>query len=154
VEFIMTEFEKLIEAAKGGDVNGVEAVIQNNPELINKRDPSGATALHYAALGGHRAVVQELVNQGADINAADGEFGATPAGWAIEYLREMGGFLGIELNDFAHAIRRGEAEWVARFLRRFPALREACDTQGRPFKQLAQESGNQEIANLFRSTVS
>jgi hypothetical protein len=98
--------------------------------------------------------VQELVSRGADINAADGEFGATPAGWAIEYLREMGGFLGIELNDFAHAIRRGEADWVARFLRRFPALREARDTQGKPFKQLAQESGNQEIANLFGATIS
>jgi hypothetical protein len=38
----------------------------------------------------------------------------------------MGGFLGIELSDLAHAIERGDTEWVARFLRRFPALRTAC----------------------------
>lgn len=37
-----------------------------------------------AAFGGHRDVVQALVEQGAEINAGDGQFGATPAGWAIE----------------------------------------------------------------------
>src|SRR6266567_4481410 len=47
----------------------------------------------------------------------------------------------------------GDVEWVTRFLRRFPALRAACDAQGKPFKLLAQESGNQEIADLFGSTA-
>ena len=97
--------------------------------------------------------MQELVKQGADINARDTQFGATPAGWAIEYLREMGGFLGIELSDFAHAIQRGEVEWVVRFLRRFPALRDASDAQGKPFRLLAKESGNPEIVDLFASTA-
>jgi ankyrin repeat protein len=149
----MREFERLIEAAKRGDLADVRAIIQSHAGLMNQRDQSGATALHYAALGGHRSVVQELVRQGAEINATDGQFGATPTGWAIEYLREMGGFLAIELDDFAYAIRRGEVEWVARFLGRFPAFREASDTQGKPFKQLARQSGNQEIANLFGSTL-
>ena len=149
----MTDFEKLIEAAKRGELAEVIAIIGSHPELINHRDKSGAAALHYAAFGGHRSVVQELVKQGADINAADGQFGATPTGWAIEYLREMGGLLAIELDDLAHAIERGEVEWVTRFLRRFPALRAANDTQGAPFKLLAQQSGNQEIANLFASAA-
>jgi hypothetical protein len=147
----MSEVERLIDAAKRGDLADVSAVLHDYAELINQRDETGATALHYAALGGHRSVVQELVRKGADINAADGEFGATPAGWAIEYLREMGGFLGIELDDFAHAIRQGEVEWVKRFIRRFPALRGANDTQGKPFKVLVHESGNEEIAKLFGS---
>jgi ankyrin repeat protein len=146
----MTDFEKLIDAATQGNLAEVKAALDGHPELVNQRDQSGATALHYAAFGGHRAVVQELVTRGADINATDGRFGATPAGWAIEYLREMGGFLGIELDDFAHAIRRGDVEWVTRFLRRFPALRGASDTQGKPFKLLAEESGDQEVADLFR----
>lgn len=150
----MTDLEKLIEAAKRGDLNDVKAVLDGHPELVNQRDQSGATALHYAAFGGHRPVAQELVRQGANINAADNQFGATPAGWAIEYLREMGGFLGIELSDFAHAIQRREIEWVVRFLRRFPALREACDAQGKPFRLLAQESGNPEIASLFSAPAS
>lgn len=103
----MSEFEKLIGAAKQGKVEEVRAVLCDHVELINQRDSAGATALHYAAFAGHRCVVEELVKQGADVNARDAQFGATPAGWAIEYLREMGGFLGIELEDFAHAIRRG-----------------------------------------------
>ncbi len=125
----MTDFERLIEAAKRGDLADVRAILtaHGHAELVNlnQRDPSGATALHHAAFGGHRSVVHELVSHGADINATDSQFGATPAGWAIEYLREMGGFLAIELDDFAHAIRRGDVEWVRRFLHRIPALRAA-----------------------------
>jgi ankyrin repeat protein len=145
----MGDFEKLIEAAKCGNPADVRAIVRSHAELTNQRDEQGATALHHAAFGGHREVVQALVEYGSDINAPDSQFGATPAGWAIEYLREMGGFLGIELDDFAYAIRRGEFDWVARFLKRFPALRGASDTQGKPFKLLAEESGNAEIAKLF-----
>lgn len=150
----MSEFEKFIAAAKQGNVADVRAILQRRAELINERDQLGATALHYAAFSGHRDVVQALVEQGAEINATDSQLGATPTGWAIEYLRELGGFLAIELNDLAHAIRQGEVDWVTRFLKRFPALRETSDTQGRPFKLLAQQSGNQEIARLFESQPS
>jgi ankyrin repeat protein len=147
----MSDFKKLIEAAKHGDAAEVSAIVRSHAELINQRDQVGATALHHAAFGGHREVIQILVEHGADINAADSEFGATPTGWAIEYLREMGGLLGIELNDFAYAIGRGDVDWVARFLKRFPALRRASDPQGRPFKLLAEHSGNPEIVKLLGS---
>ncbi|MGA9673145.1 MAG: ankyrin repeat domain-containing protein [Terracidiphilus sp.] len=145
----MRAFDKLIEAAKQGKPEDVRAIIERHPRLTNKRDSHGATPLHHAAFGGHRQLAQLLVQLGADINATDEEFGATPAGWAIEYMREMGGFLSIELTDLAYAIERGHVEWVARFLQRFPALREARDTRGRPFRLLAQHSGNLEILRLF-----
>jgi hypothetical protein len=145
----MREFESLIEAAKIGALEDVRAVVGGHPELINKKDEAGATALHHAAFGGHRRVVEFLVEHGADVNAADDEFGATPAGWAIEYLREVGGFLGIELDDFAFAIRRGDTVWVKRFLNRFPGLREGSDSKGNRFKVMAGETGNAEIASLF-----
>jgi hypothetical protein len=61
----------------------------------------------------------------------------------------MGGFLGIELDDFGFALRRGDVDWVKRFLKRFPNLREVSDTTGIPFRQLARESGNAEILQLF-----
>jgi len=149
----MGDFEKLIDAAQRGNVADVRAIVHNHAELINQRDQLGATALHHAAFGGHRDVVQALVEHGAEINARDSEFGATPAGWAIEYLREMGGFLAIELDDLAYAIRRGEVEWVTRFLERFPTLREASHHNGVPFKLLAQQSGNPGIAKLFGPEV-
>ena len=145
----MNELERLIEAARRGVVEDVKAIVHRHPELAGQKDETGATALHYAAFGGHRDVVRVLVEAGADVNATDSQFNATPAGWAIEYLREMGGFLGIELADFAWAIERGDAEWVARSLKRFPALRNAHDTQDRAFRELAKKSGSREIQKLF-----
>jgi ankyrin repeat protein len=141
--------EDLIDAAKQGDLQRVKGILDTHDGLANLRDDSGATPLHYAALNGHREIVHVLLQRGADINCTDSQFGATPAGWAIEYLREMGAHLAIELNDLAYAIRLGDTRWVDRFLRRFPALRHARDTQGTPFQKLARESGNREIASLF-----
>lgn len=145
----MGDLEKLIEAARLGMVEDLKTIVHLHPELVRQKDETGATALHYAAFGGHRESVRLLVQAGADINAADKQFGATPAGWAIEYLRGMGGFLGIELSDFAWAVERGDLEWTARFLKRFPALHNARNAQGTPFKELAERSPNPEVRNLF-----
>jgi ankyrin repeat protein len=145
----MSDLANLIEAVKHGDLKRVTAILDTDDDLANQRDESGATPLHYATLSGHRHVVRLLLERGAEINSTDSRFGATPAGWAIEYLREMGGYLAIELEDFAYAIKLGDARWVARFLERFPSLHHASDTNGRSFQQLARESGHREIAKLF-----
>jgi len=145
----MNDLGKLIEAATRGDLEVVTSLLDKNRSLAREKDESGATALHYAALRGHRGVVELLFQRGADVNSRDGQYRATPAGWAIEYLREMGGLLGIEIEDMAYALETGDTRWVWRFLTRFPALRKACDRNGKPFQQLARESGNPEIARLF-----
>jgi hypothetical protein len=48
--------------------------------------PSGfdysGTGLHYAALHGHRAMVDFLIAQGANVNVKDTKVHSTPAGWA------------------------------------------------------------------------
>ncbi len=136
----------LIQRDARDDVRGL---VESNPKLVQLRDDSGATALHHATLGGHRAIAQILVAHGADINARDTEFGATPAGWAIEYLREMGGFLGIELDDFNFAIERRDIAWVERSLQRFPALRTARNGDGIPFSDVVHLSGNTDLIRLF-----
>lgn len=145
----MSDLENMIEAVKQGDRESVRALLESDNRLANQRDESGATPLHYATLAGHRQIVQLLLERGADINCTDSQSGATPAGWAIEYLREMGGYLAIELDDLAYAIQFGDIRWVARFLKRFPSLRQASDTNGTPFQRLARESGNPEILGLF-----
>jgi hypothetical protein len=61
----------------------------------------------------------------------------------------VAGYLAMELNDLAYAIQLGDERWVARFLKRFPALRQARDIKGIPFKELAKASGNSEIVRLF-----
>jgi hypothetical protein len=145
----VTDIGLLIETVEAGDLEKVRVILDADPELINQRDETGGTVLHAAAFSGNRPMVHLLVERGAEINSRDAQFGATPAGWAIEYLRELGGFLGIELDDFAFAIRRGDVEWVRRFVQRFPDLRSARDTEGIPFKKLAEQFGNQKVMQLF-----
>jgi ankyrin repeat protein len=145
----MDYLEDLVVAVKLGDLRRVSSILDVDAQLVYRKDSTGATALHYAAMYGHRQVAELLIGRGADINSMDGQFGATPAGWAIEYLREKGGYLGIELDDLAHAIWAGDVQWVARWLARFPGLRHACDLDGMPFQQLAKASGHAEIIRLF-----
>lgn len=147
----MSNLAELIRAVTEGNLNQVRAILDETPHLLNERDQLGATALHYATLNGNRETVRLLLDRGAEINTVDSEFSATPTGWAIEYLRERGGFLSIELNDFAYAIEQRDLKWVARFLRRFPAL-QATAISGKTFQQLASESGSPEIIALFRGT--
>jgi ankyrin repeat protein len=146
----MSKLDKLIAAIKARDIEQIQTILDENGELVNAYDETGATPVHYAAFDGSREIVQLLLDRGAEINGRDRRFGATPAGWAIEYLRERGGYLAIELSDLAYAIEAGDARWVGRFLERFPNLREGRDINGKPLRQLAEESGNREIMALFR----
>ncbi len=59
------------EAAKKGDQDAVKALIEQNPALINDRDETGRTPLHWAARGVHFRVVKLLLEKGADVNAKD-----------------------------------------------------------------------------------
>jgi ankyrin repeat protein len=145
----MTDLDLLIEAAQHDNLQTVQSILDRNREVVNERDASGATALHYAAFSGHRRIAKLLVERGAEINNRDGKFGATPAGWAIEYLRELGGHLAIELDDLAYAIQTHDSKWVRRFLARFPAMREAIYKNRTTFRQLAIESADPKIAELF-----
>jgi len=147
----MNDLADLVEAVKLGDLQRVRTILDLDDQLVCRKDSTGATALHYATLYGHREMVELLIGRGADINSLDGQSGATPAGWAIEYLREKGGYLAIELDDMAHAIWQGDTPWVARWLERFPGLRDACDPDGMPFQQLARASGHADIIKLFES---
>jgi hypothetical protein len=136
-------------AVKAGDLPAVQRLVEADPSLVTVRDGAGATALHYAALVGKQDLCRYLVENRADVNARDKSFDATPAGWAIEHLRELGGFLAIEIEDMLFAIRQGDVRWVQRFLTRLPALARCADGNGKPLSQHAQESENPEIAQLF-----
>jgi len=48
------------------------------------RDKDNVTPLHRAAMGGHPDAVRVLLEYGADVNARDGMFAASPLVWAVE----------------------------------------------------------------------
>jgi hypothetical protein len=139
------------DAIKSGNARRVREFLAADPAVARNKDNDGATALHYATLSGHREIVGLLLDHGADINARDDQFDATPTGWAIEYLREAGGLLAIEIEDVLFAIRENDVRWVRRLLTRLPALANAADAHGKPLSEHALESANRQIARLFRA---
>jgi ankyrin repeat protein len=48
------------------------------------KDKDNVTPLHRASMGGHPEAVRVLLEHGADVNARDGMFAATPLVWAVE----------------------------------------------------------------------
>ncbi len=142
---------ELFSAVTSGDTQRVRELLDSDPAAARMKDTEGATPLHCATLNGEREIAELLLASGADINARDDEFGATPAGWAIEYLREHGGLLAIEIDDVLFAIRGKDVRWVQRFLTRLPALAQARDAQGKALAEHAVESGNDEIIRLFKT---
>ncbi len=139
----------LIQAVRDGNIASVTAALESGSEDVNQVDEHGATALHYAAENGPREIVVSLLNHGADVNARDGRFGATPAGWAIEYLRPFGAYLAIELDDLAFAIENHDLRWIKRILQRFPGLQNGAYSAEVRFRDLALRSGDADIVALF-----
>jgi len=144
---------ELFSAVSSGNAERVRELLASNPAAARMKDDEGATALHLATLNGQREIAGLLLQNGADINARDSRFNATPAGWAIEYLREKGGLLGMEIEDVIFAIRENDVRWVRRFLTRLPALAHARDAKGKALAQYAAESGNDEIVRLFETAL-
>lgn len=65
----MTEIERLVDAAKVGDVARVEALVRAQPSLASARLDSGESPVMAALYRGHAAVVDALVSAGAELDA-------------------------------------------------------------------------------------
>lgn len=68
--------ERLIDAAKRGDLTAVEALLKQGID-VNARQGDGATALHWAAHQDDRETVERLVRAGANVQAVN-DLGVTP----------------------------------------------------------------------------
>lgn len=78
----------LVVAAKRGETEIVELLLQEGAEVDAAVGPRGSTALHAAAATGHLDTIRVLLAAGASASAQDGELGATPAEWAELFHQE------------------------------------------------------------------
>ncbi|HUP04511.1 MAG TPA: ankyrin repeat domain-containing protein [Bryobacteraceae bacterium] len=69
--------------AERGDAPALETMIACGFDA-NAKDRDGITPLHRAAMAGRPAAVLALIAGGADVNALDGMFSASPLVWATE----------------------------------------------------------------------
>lgn len=70
-------------AASNGNITKVQSLLKASPKLVNQRDKNGATPLHNAVAGNHKAMAAFLIANKANVNARN-KNGATPLHIAAE----------------------------------------------------------------------
>jgi ankyrin repeat protein len=76
--------ESIVEAAKKGDLQTVETILEKDPSQLDVTDQDVYTALHWASMRAHWDVVKYLIERGADLNVVGGD-GGTPINWAVHH---------------------------------------------------------------------
>ena len=76
-----------VQSAQFGQIDELRALLDETPELIDRADGRGMTALMAAAHGGHAAVVTELLERGADVTCRD-DRGVSALDYAIREDRQ------------------------------------------------------------------
>ncbi|MCB9147866.1 MAG: sigma-70 family RNA polymerase sigma factor [Caldilineaceae bacterium] len=138
-----------IYAAAGlGDLPKVQALVEAESELIYRRGPSGATALHFAATA---AVAAYLLGQGADANTQD-DRGRTPLTWNPGITEVVDTLLahGAEIIDIFQACALGDVARVTQMLDADPSLlhQRKDPRTGTPL-HVAADKGQIEVARLL-----
>lgn len=73
----------LVAAARAGDVEALDALLDQFPGLLALRaEPHGWSLLHFAAQGGHLPAVDLLIRRGADVDAREQGDNTTAMHWA------------------------------------------------------------------------
>jgi ankyrin repeat protein len=139
-----------------GDLQKVQAILKKSPQAVHgdgtPTNASGYTALHYAARGGHLAVVRVLLDAGAAVNAATAAGLATPLHRAafcghaavVDALLAAGALPELQDADGQTALHKarqgGHAAVAAALETRRPDLAAVLDNRGRRASDLAPSS--------------
>jgi ankyrin repeat protein len=132
-----TEIWAMIVASITGDIDTIEKMISKDPELVNVRFEY-FSPLHFAAREGHIALVQFLLDHGADSFDAGGDSlltMATDRGYAeltalFESIQKNKYHMAPEGNELAKAIRSFDLPLVRRMLAERPELLHLADEHG------------------------
>lgn len=152
--------DEITHAARSGDLPKVQALLKNDPSLVNAKDSTGSTPLGVAAAHHHKDVVELLLANHADVNAQDSS-GWMPLGFVLsnENDKDIAELLLVNHADVNARRNGGEtllhnaAFWGRKdallFLLANGADVSARDNKGgTPLHQAAQE-GRKEAAELL-----
>jgi glyoxylase-like metal-dependent hydrolase (beta-lactamase superfamily II) len=147
------------EAAGEGDLATVKMLVKKTPELVNVKDETGRTPLHWACRGVHMEVLQYLIENGADVNARD-ENSVTPLhslsyrgeSQAMELLIRKGA--DVEATDDGGLVpllyaAYGGHEVAAAILIKNGAKVNARDNTGLTAVDLAEDQGHVKLARYL-----
>jgi ankyrin repeat protein/mono/diheme cytochrome c family protein len=74
---------RIAEALRAGDREGFARLLRQDPEAVKLKGAGDSTPLMFAALYGDAESMRQLIERGADVNAAN-EAGATALIWAVD----------------------------------------------------------------------
>ena len=81
----MAQLDRLIDAAKAGDLRQVQGILRDNFLLASQRLPNGESPLMSALYRGHHDIVEALIDAGAEIDV----FAAAATGRVDDLRREL-----------------------------------------------------------------
>lgn len=101
--------ENLYQAARVGDTAAIEKILAAGID-VNAKTPYGGTALAFAAERGQLDAVKLLIEKGADVNAQDEFYKASPFTWAsmkghkevAQWIKDHGGKPAWDVGDLAN----------------------------------------------------
>jgi hypothetical protein len=152
---------EIIGAARNGDLERVEALLEADPSVATVRGASGYTALHWAAIRDHESVALRLLKAGApvDVIGADGD---SLLHWACHHDRpdlvaamlDAGADVGL-VNRWGRtplhtAARRGCIGVMALLLERGASVN-AVTHEGWTALHVAEKAGHPEAAAVLRA---
>ncbi len=155
---------RLFAAVKAGDTAQVRQIIDKFPQLVNARGANRYTPLMWAARQGNLALVQYLLNKGADINAVN-KWNNTALHWAaynghtavVIYLAKKGARLDIREIEKGHTPLH-DAAWRCRLgavaaLLKAGAPAAALDKFGQTAAQVALKYNCPAAAKLIQRQI-
>lgn len=117
-------------ASEQGDLKTVEALLKDDPQLLNATDPGGYTPLHKAAYNNRLDILAYLISQGTDVNIAT-PGGSVPLHGAAYYGHTEAVRLLLQNGANPNAVNRGG----------YTPLLSACAANHREAALLLAENG-------------